>query len=334
MSLQPVLPVAFLILLGLAATALVVWGIVLTRAHQTLRQRAVWVVRLILVWAVVVVAAQPSVPAPAPVTEAKPCVDVLLVVDRTGSMGALDWADGQLRLEGVRNDIAALVAALPDVRWSVVSWDIEAVRELPFTDDEAALLNWTHVARQEITRYSNGSSLDRPLETTLRVLTEAQARNPDNRQVMVLLSDGETTTDTQIASFEPLAPLLDDGLVLGYGTAEGARMRANDGAVDTETQEWITDVRGNPAVSHLDEAALQTAAAQMGVNYLHRTSADAAELQAWAAQLDAKPRTTVEVPGKTWLAQNWPAAVVVVLGLIAEVSLTSGGAARIRRRKR
>ena len=53
-------------------------------------------------------------------------VDVLLVIDRTTSMGATDWSGTQPRLTGVAEDVAALVATMPAARFCVVAIDNEA----------------------------------------------------------------------------------------------------------------------------------------------------------------------------------------------------------------
>ncbi|MEE6271870.1 vWA domain-containing protein [Georgenia wangjunii] len=239
-----------------------------------------WLRRAGMVACLTVVALAPAVPASTTTVQSN--AELFFVVDRTGSMAAEDYDDGQPRLEGVRNDVVALVDAMPGARYSVVAFDSQATRQLPLTTDSRAVRTWAETLVQEITAYSAGSAVDRPLATLTTALEGAAERNPENVRLVFFLSDGENTDgdastgDAEPASFAGLAPLVDGGAVLGYGTAEGGQMRFYDGTPSTgpgTDAPWIVDPTepGNPpAVSRIDETTLRRIAEQLGVDYVHR----------------------------------------------------------------
>ena len=322
MTWRPLLPWAVLVLAGLVGTAVCVVGLLRTYPNSSLTSRIGWAARIVMVWALVVVAAQPSTTTTVPVGTSTSNVDVLLVVDRTGSMAAEDWNGDQPRLDGVRADVETLVEALPGVRWSVLAWDSSAVRTLPFTSDAHALTSWVASLRQEITAYSGGSQIDRPLEKLTEIVADEAERRPEALQYVVILSDGESTLDGPWTSFRGLHDHVAGGAVLGYGTNTGGQMRSYDGAADPDPDApWITDDSGAPAVSRIDEQVLTAVADQLEVPYLHRTGPDPADLVAWAEDLE---RVTKTEPGRSvsvYLAQTWPVAVLLALALAVEVVL-------------
>jgi Ca-activated chloride channel homolog len=193
-------------------------------------------------------------------------------------MAAEDYDGEQARLAGVRSDMDDLTRALPGSRYAIIGFDSQATRQLPLTTDARAVRTWASTVTQEITAYSAGSSVDRPLDALTQMLTAAQERNPANVRLVFFLSDGENTDGSGsdgegMASFADLAPLVDGGAVLGYGTADGGRMRSYDGTdrtgIGTDAP-FITDTDGSDAISRIDETTLRTIADQMGVQYSHR----------------------------------------------------------------
>lgn len=204
--------------------------------------------------------------------------ELYFVVDRTGSMAAEDYDNGQARLIGVQADLKALTDAMPGARYSIVSFESQATRQLPLTTDARAVKAWADTVNQEITQYSAGSSVTRPVDRLLTTLTNAAENNPQNVRLLFIFSDGEDTEGdggTESANeYGTLAGLIDGGGVLGYGTETGANMRMFDGSEDTgfgtEAEYIIDPATGEPAVSRLDEMALRGVAAELGVPYMHR----------------------------------------------------------------
>jgi Ca-activated chloride channel homolog len=329
MTFRPLVPLALIVM---AVLVLTTGAVVAMASARSLRTRLSWLLRIVMVLSLAVVVAQPSTGAPVPLTEEVTNADVLVVVDRTGSMAAEDWNGSQPRFDGVRDDLATLVDALPGVRWSVLAWDSEPVRTLPFTTDAEALTSWAGGLRQEITDYSSGSTITRPAEQVAHILSQDKERHPEKRRILVIISDGETTSDDPGGSYAEVASLVDAGIVLGYGTDAGGQMHAYDGSVDMDPNApWITDPSGSPAVSTIDEAALRAVAGQLGLPYLHRTDPDPSALDAWAKALEISPETVLAKETTAWLAVTWPAAALLVLAGAGEVALTEQGLFRRRR---
>lgn len=278
MSLHPVWPlwaIAFI-----ALPLVLACGVMLAMRRGN---RVAWLRRLGIALAIAVIAIGPSTTTTTAST-VQSNAEIFFVVDRTGSMAAEDYGpDGAPRLDGVRHDIDAIVEAFPGARYSIIGWDSQATRQLPLTTDARAVRSWTDTVRQELTSFSTGSQVDRPLGALAEALTGAAERSPSNVRLVYFLSDGENTdgeqssADAALQSFAPLAPLVDGGAVLGYGTAEGGRMRVWDGITPTQEAPYITDpTQGDAeAISRLDEVTLRTIAEEMGIGYVHRVAPDA-----------------------------------------------------------
>lgn len=236
---------------------------------------AAWLRRSGMVLALTAIALAPAVPSSTSTVATN--VEMFFVVDRTGSMAAEDYDGDRPRLDGVRHDVLALVEAMPGSRYSVITFDSQAARQLPLTTDARAVRTWADTLVQEITHYSAGSAVDRPLPALRTALEGAAERNPENVRIVFFLSDGENTQGDGGESREPLsyaelAPLVDGGAVLGYGTAAGAQMRSFDGSYrpDAPFIQDFSQPGEPPAVSRIDEANLRAIAEQLGVPYVHR----------------------------------------------------------------
>lgn len=290
----------------LAAAALMLGAVAAYRSGdrlQKLRRAALGVLTATLVFT-------PTVPRTETVVGVN--VEVYVAVDLTGSMAAEDYDGNKPRLDGVRADLRQLVAELPGARFSVVSYSSTATRQLPLTTDGRAVVAWGDTARQELTAYSSGSAIDRPVKSLEKILKTAAEANPHAERLLFVLTDGESSTRTQAEgdtknarAFGALKPYISGGAVLGYGTASGANMREYDGTSATGAGSdgaFIIDkATGRPAVSKLDAKALQTAASALDVPYLHRTAPgpldlviDGAQLTDLVSQVDRQ--VTINVP--------------------------------------
>ena len=276
MILQPAIPAALIVLFGILLGGFAVWQLVVAKGRSA---RLSWVLRLVLVLLLIVVAARPVIPATQQGPSASGGLEVYFVVDTTSSVSAEDWGDGEPRLVGVTEDIAAIAEELSGAQFSLITFDAEAVQRVPLTSDAAAIRNAAAVLTPEVSYYSRGSSISEAVDLLTTVLTEAAEENPGQDRVVFYLGDGEQTVAESPETFAGIAPLVTGGAVLGYGTADGARMLQFDGFGDEESEiAYILDYSVSPAVeaiSRIDEAALGTIADQLGVQYLHR-SADAA----------------------------------------------------------
>lgn len=208
-------------------------------------------------------------------------LEVLLVVDETLSMSALDYAGVRSRLEGVREDLTAITTALPDAHIGLIGFGHDAQVDLTFTNSRAAVQRAIQQVTREPLMAGTGTVMDRPVDLMRTVLSQAEKQHPDRRRVVVFLSDGENTkAGAHQASFAPLAKYVDAGAVLGYGTSAGGRMPTGGEPPWTFVRDHAT---GRDALSHIDEANLQKIARQLGVEYAYRGGTGS--LTPWAAAL-------------------------------------------------
>jgi len=208
-------------------------------------------------------------------------LEILLVVDRTTSMSALDFAGVRSRMEGVREDLDEIVAALPDSRFAMVTFGRTAQLEVPFTSDSEPVFEAIDGLAREPLLVGTGSRVDRPLDLMTDVLRRAAESHPDRRQVVVFASDGEITVPTPAQrSFSRLAQYVDAGAVFGYGTTVGGLMPTGGAPPWTFVRDPATK---QDARSRVDEANLRGIADQLEVSYAHRSAPGG--LDAWAADL-------------------------------------------------
>lgn len=321
--------------------ALVVVAALVVSARWLLRDgadpgaRITWWRRVALGAVVVLILAGPSMTVAQAVAVSN--VEIYLVVDRTGSMAAEDWAGGPdagggTRLDGVRADLTAIREAYPEARFSVIALDSTAARELPLTRDVDAVDSWIGALQQEITSRSEGSSLERALPLLTQTLAAAAESSPEDARLVYILSDGEATDDGAGASeaaaagvsWEQLAEVVDGGAVLGYGTESGASMRSFDGSGNDDA-DYITDPEtGEAAVSVPDTAELQSVADALGITYLQRIGTDDDPATAFTDQ------DVDQVLSDGRERKRYTHYVVWPLGVIAAGLLIWEGAALIR----
>lgn len=195
-------------------------------------------------------------------------VEVMVVVDRTWSMAATDWNGSSPRIDGVRDDVRALIGDLPGTRFSLVTWGTGARLELPFTSDTTAVTGAVDSLRLEDPYGGEGTKVDTPLDVMTEELQRAEKQYPDRRRMLVFMSDGEATAGGTQESFASLAEYVDGGLVLGYGTEQGAPMPA---ASDLSDQDGNIQVDGKDAISKADPANLKAIADDTKTTYVSRT---------------------------------------------------------------
>ncbi|WP_193605933.1 VWA domain-containing protein [Nocardioides dongkuii] len=277
---------------GLILLAVVVFGLVWSRRSE----RLAWLRRALMVVLLAGIAWGPGVGRePVPTRTAE--MEIVVVLDRTTSMSALDWRRDRSRLEGARADIAELVDALPTGRFTLVTFGRRAAIDLPSTKDERVIADTVELVTREEPLSGVGSRLDRPLNLLTGLLRQMRQRDPQRVRLVVLMSDGENTGGGRQQTYKPLTLLaVDGGAVLGYGSKKGARMPAEE---DRPAAGWVTDAaRGRDAVSRIDQRNLRRVADQLDAPYLHRTRPGGLEDLAatWTDQFRESTQDGVEVP--------------------------------------
>ncbi|MGY4642895.1 vWA domain-containing protein [Cellulomonas sp. URHB0016] len=311
MTLHPVVPLALVAAFVLVGVAVCVQG---AWSSVGVLGRARWLTRALVVLAAAAACVRPG--APAELTSASLSdADVYFVLDTTASMGASDGPDGTTRLDAARSDVAAISAQLAGsgARTSLVTFDRVARTVVPLTTDTTAVPRAVAILQPELALTSHGSSITAAAPLLSRTLREVAATYPDRSTVVVYLGDGENTAGGERESFAPLHGLVQGGLVLGYGTTEGAPMTARlsgGGAAPL-----LDPATGQPAVSHADAAALHALASDLGVGSVARQGGPAPTVPA-----PTERQVTTDVgglpPGTT--EYTWIAALAVVLLLLLD----------------
>ena len=333
MIFQPVLHPLLLVLLCAPVAVVVVLALVRPVGAAGAKAPAppaqhvlLWILRLVLLLACFFMLLRPGIPGGSTQTLATD-TDVVLVVDTTASIVAEDWDGGRPRLDGVREDVQAIVEEYPGARFALITFDASAELRMPLTTDTTALMSSMEVLRPEVTSQSRGSSVGIANQLLAETLEAAADRSPDRSRMVFYFGDGEQTATTSPESFRTSEKYADSGMVFGYGTAEGGPMRLTTGSVGSSAGEYI-EYQGEPAKSVIDEQTLQTLAGELGVEYQQRT-ADA------APTLPEAPTTTTSYSESGSVGNvielYWIAALVAVAILGFELARATMLVARLRR---
>lgn len=265
MTFLPDIPIGLLAILGVALVGLCAWRLVAERGR-----RIHWIRRTLMAVVVVAMVARPGVPG-GEVPTGSIDVNVFLVVDTSQSIAAEDWGAGEPRIQGIRDDVRDVAYAFAGANLSVITFDSEPELRVPLTDDGSAVIELVNALRPEIGFFSQGSSISAARDLLQQEVERAQASHPGAPTIVMYMGDGEQTADAPPQSFDTVAPLVDAGFVLGYGTEEGARMQESSFEQPTEPV-YVQDPAGGDAISRIDEGALEDIASQLGVSYLHRSA--------------------------------------------------------------
>lgn len=321
-------PVFHVALLGIIAVLGAIF--VFLSAKRATRRHVMDVLRrFLIVVTVIIMGAGPSIPGEA--QEVTSTLEVYFVIDRTGSMAAEDWDGNNPRIDGVRNDVAIMMNALTGARFSIMSWDSKIHTDLPLTSDASAVVSYMDSFDRELSRSSQGSSVNRPAKDLAKLLKKNKERHPQNVRALFVFSDGETSNQDhwtsapsgEASDWDAVKEYIDGGLVLGYGTEEGGPMKVlrlgDSGSQSGGKPEYIHDSSkpGNPiAISKIDEAALADVASRVGVDYVH--SPDKSAIESHARSMFDKASTLAESRNlkDTYRYIIWPFALLLG-GLLA-----------------
>jgi len=309
---QFLIPPWLLASIGAVGLAFIVLGLLSGRERLV-----AWLRRAAMLLMVVAMGLAPAVVIKTTTTTSN--LAVYFVIDATGSMAAEDYDGDKQRLEGVRADALALVQTLPSAHYSIIEYSSTATQQLPLTSDKQAVVTWLEVYDRELTDYSAGSSINRPVETVAEIVGERA--NPGYAPIIILMTDGESTDTShtergEAPNFGAWNGLFEGGMVLGYGTEQGAPMIRKESWRTTD--EYIDDPAGGTAISRADTGALETVANQIGVPFYHRTSPGG--IEDIAGSIDADAILADSVDESTYSPIIWPFAIIFAVLMAWEIS--------------
>lgn len=315
------IPLALNIVILVAGLALCVVGWRSARKHNRASLVA-WLRRGAMIVLVFAIGLTPATVAYVQRVESN--LAIYFVVDGTGSMAARDYADGAMRIDGVKEDLPAIADAFPGARYSVIEVTSTSALQLPLTTDVRAVFSWADVFDREVTDYSSGSDVNRPVQPVVEILEEAERDRPEDKLVLFYLGDGESTNtqSTDAAAtpdFSAWKPYVDDGAVLGYGTEEGGTMAVKPLGGTVDEEDLIIDPQTNePAISKMNPENLSEIASQLGVDYVHRTGPGA--IADIVAGIDSELRDSADTDGESVYSPIvWPMALLLTLLLLWEL---------------
>lgn len=262
-TLQPLLPIWLLVVIFLPLTLL---SLIFMFKKNT--SFGAWLRRLLMVAVLLIIALRPITYEDS-VENNRLNANIIFVVDRTGSMNAEDFLDGQTRLSAVKSDMRNILQMVQGARFGIVAFDSMAASELPLTTDTTAVESWIDTLKTEYTSHSAGSNLNRVLRPLEEYLEKVKNRDPDGHYFVYLFSDGENTDDEYTLSFEFFREKIAGGAILGYGTQAGGPMKAQGGE---HAGEYIQDPSGGNGLSKINEENLKQIAEEMELTYIHRTT--------------------------------------------------------------
>lgn len=324
MTIDPIVPVWLMLPVSVLLICIKRRGI-----FATLRQLAVIVLLMLLNLRIAVPDGNVSV------VKQQMNTNVLFVVDDTLSMYAKD--DGEhTRMDAVKEDLGRIAEQLSGSRYGMMIFHNHASMPAPMAESLSYIKGALAAVGPLESYYATGTSLSVCKEELKKVLMQLKEKN--NGDVVVFLaSDGEDTTESMQESFQELAPYIDFGAVLGYGTKEGGQIYITPryGEYDEATQSFLEpeeqlltcyddNYEEVPAVSYIDETNLKRIADEMGVEYiLMKQSSDVDGLLSKIRMKADRSVTEQKREGKKVI--DTPFLIPLILLLVLEVIIGEKG---------
>lgn len=268
-------------------------------------------------------------------------LDVVMVVDTTPSMSALDYNGQSQRRDGVRNDIEKLQKQLVGARVAIIAVDETAHTELPFTTDSSTVVAVAKTIDTYVSTYSTGSSLDKAVDVAVEMLKKSESQHPTRSQVLFYFGDGEQDPQKKRNSFAPIQPYIKGGGVLGYGTEAGGKMKLFSQDMGYEDKysinRYVTQFDSSagyvevPVISKINQANLKDIASELKIPYSHRTS-PSEPLDVFMPSITRIASETREIEGYNNL--YWVAAILLYGVLLWWVVLLAINAQSIYRARK
>jgi von Willebrand factor type A domain len=145
-----------------------------------------------------------------------PGANVFFVVDRSADSGVTDYRDGQPRMAGIRDDIAALIDRYPQARFALITFAARPSLEWPLSED-AWSLRPEVAALQPYPRDAGEVNAAAAANVLRYQLIAAGQRHPGAPNLVFYFGSGAPGSQAPQGEFDPPAGSVDDGAVFGYG---------------------------------------------------------------------------------------------------------------------
>ena len=197
-------------------------------------------------------------------------MDILFAIDTTISMNAEDYNGEEKRLDGVKKDCQKIIEELNGARFSLLTFNNDTRISIPFTKDGMMTFEAIDIIEPIEELYARGTSLNTPRNEILNLLKRSYEQDPDRLRILIFISDGEITDDSTLKSYSSLKKYLDDGMVLGYGTEKGGKMKSPDRYAEEYEEQYLMSYETfSDAISKIDEDNLKQIAKDLDIDYIH-----------------------------------------------------------------
>ena len=258
MSVQPVLPIAVLLLIITACATVTIYAA--GRSHTDKKEKTYTILRLVLIYLLAfIVGLRPVLKDDKYQFSAKN-LDVLFVIDTTISMWALDYNGSSPRIDGVIKDAKYIADELIGSNFALVTFDDQAHVISPYTQDIEYIRSLIDTLSPPDSSNAMGSDMSLPYKD-MEALLLSSSKKENRKTIVVFISDGEITNGNENTSYKALKDYVDAGMVLGYGTKNGGEMR------ETHYGYIMDPTTGQKARSIIDEKNLKSIADDLGVSY-------------------------------------------------------------------
>lgn len=208
-------------------------------------------------------------------------LNIFFVVDNTGSMAAKDMNDmNEYRYKVVTDDIKKIVELFPGSKYAIIALDYNVYQAMPLIEDANTALAYISSLSPRESTASTDSDLSQLLALASARIEQYNKRYSDRDSLLFFFSDGENINNAAISTPKELKQNIVGGAVIGYGTANGARIGKISTDYETKSlvisdSDYIIDrVTGTEHISKLNESNLKDVADKIGVEYYRRSSSD------------------------------------------------------------
>jgi Ca-activated chloride channel family protein len=208
-------------------------------------------------------------------------VDLVIALDISQSMHATDAAPN--RLQRAQDELVRLVESQRGSRIGLVFFAGSAIIRSPLTSDTQAMVQLIRRSDSEAGLTRTGSDIGAALEQAAVILQDSETAG----KAVLVVSDGE---DHVNAFQQRLATLREQGVLVfsaGVGTAAGSTIPETN--LRTGQQQVKLGPGGQPVITRLNEATLQSIAQAGGGRYLNLASEDLVSLRDDLAALQQTP---------------------------------------------
>jgi Ca-activated chloride channel family protein len=235
-------------------------------------------------------------------------VDIMLVVDTSGSMEAMDFTlDGEraTRLEVSKKVVRDFIEGRENDRIGLIAFGEEAIIQCPNTIDYGVLTNTLRAVKSGMA--GDGTGIGTALGTAVQSIKELPGRS----RIIILLTDGRNNTG-----------ILDPVQAARAAASFGIKVYTIGVGTEGKAPFQVSGLFGKQMIYQevdLDEATLKRIAEATGARYFRATSSDA--LERIYDLIDQLEKTEVKVKEFTqyeelYSAALWPALFLLFLELV------------------